>query len=185
MEAEPIKTEANKAEPPKRKRRWFQFHLRVLLIFTLIIAVGCAWLASKKQRERQAVKLILSKGGQVGFDYQKWTTPAGQKGFLPTKEPPGPAWLRAILGNDFFGEVVFVFFDYNKPSNLTDADLESLKHLTQIEQLWLPGSNVTDAGLVHLRGMTKLRYLDFRGSSVTDAGINDLKKALPNCDIVR
>jgi hypothetical protein len=34
MEAEPLK-----AEPPKRKRRWFQFSLRTLLIVVTVVAV--------------------------------------------------------------------------------------------------------------------------------------------------
>jgi hypothetical protein len=37
MEAEPIK-----AALPKRKRRWFQFSLRTLLIVTTVVAVQCA-----------------------------------------------------------------------------------------------------------------------------------------------
>jgi hypothetical protein len=35
-----MQSEPPKAEPPKRKRRWFQFSLRTLMIFTLICAVG-------------------------------------------------------------------------------------------------------------------------------------------------
>jgi hypothetical protein len=37
MEAEPTKT-----DPQKRKRRWIQFSLRTLLIFTLIFDIGSA-----------------------------------------------------------------------------------------------------------------------------------------------
>ena len=183
MEADPTK-----AEPPKRLRRWFQFSLRTLMIFMAVVALACGWLATKiekKRRERQAVELVLSKGGQVGFDYQRWKMPAGHTGYKGNVEPPGPAWLRSILGENFFSEAEMVFINYQKPSTLTDADLDSIKNLGQLESLWLPGVNVTDAGLVHLKGMAKLRYLDFRGSSVTDEGINDLKKALPDCDIVR
>ena len=42
-----MQTEPPKAEPPKRKRRWFQFSLRTLLIFTVICAIPCAWLAGR------------------------------------------------------------------------------------------------------------------------------------------
>jgi hypothetical protein len=37
MEAEPPK-----AEPPKRKRRWFQFSLRSLMALTLLLGFGTA-----------------------------------------------------------------------------------------------------------------------------------------------
>ena len=63
MEAEPPK-----AEPPKRKRRWFQFSLRTLMIFTLICAVGCAWVVrrmERKRKEREAVEAIEKLGGET------------------------------------------------------------------------------------------------------------------------
>jgi hypothetical protein len=37
-----MQTEPSEAEPPKRKRRWFQFSLRALLVVTLL-AVACAY----------------------------------------------------------------------------------------------------------------------------------------------
>jgi hypothetical protein len=45
-----MQTEPSKAEPPKRKRRWFPFSLRALLIFTLICAIPCACLGRKIER---------------------------------------------------------------------------------------------------------------------------------------
>jgi Tfp pilus assembly protein FimT len=37
-----MQTEPPKAEPPKRKRRWFQFSLWTLTIAVAIVSVGCA-----------------------------------------------------------------------------------------------------------------------------------------------
>ena len=36
-----MQTEPSKADPPKRKRRWFQFSLRTLLIGVTLLAVAC------------------------------------------------------------------------------------------------------------------------------------------------
>jgi hypothetical protein len=49
-----MQTDPPKAEPPKRKRRWFQFSLRTLLIFTMVVAVACGWVGwqAKIVRER-------------------------------------------------------------------------------------------------------------------------------------
>src|ERR1700694_4735083 len=69
MEAEP-----HKAVPPKRKRRWFQFSLRSLLIFTVIAAVALGWLGKKieqKRGQREAVEAILYAGGNEFADYQQ------------------------------------------------------------------------------------------------------------------
>ena len=35
-----MQTEPPKAAPPKRKRRWFQFSLRTLMMAMLLVAVG-------------------------------------------------------------------------------------------------------------------------------------------------
>ena len=68
-----MQTESPKAEPPKRKRRWYQFSLRTLLIFTVVCAIGSAWVArrmDRKRRDREAVAVILKLGGSVSYDYQ-------------------------------------------------------------------------------------------------------------------
>ena len=50
------------ADPPKRKRRWFQFSLRSPSTFTMVVAVGSGWLGRKierKRKERDAVAALL------------------------------------------------------------------------------------------------------------------------------
>ena len=68
-------------------------------------------------------------------------------------------------------------------AKITDAGLAHLKGLTQLQTLTLDGTRVTDAGLAHLKGLTQLQQLYVGSTQVTDAGIDDLKKALPNCSI--
>ena len=49
--------------------------------------------------------------------------------------------------------------------------------------LFLHGTKVSDAGLEHLKGLTQLQQLDLNGTKVTDAGVKKLQQALPNCRI--
>jgi hypothetical protein len=51
-----MESEPTKAEPPKRKRRCFQFRLRTLLIGVTLVAVVCGYVAwqAKIVRERRA-----------------------------------------------------------------------------------------------------------------------------------
>jgi hypothetical protein len=44
-----MQTEPPKADPPKRKRRWFQFSVRTLMIFVTLIATA-AWVVADRQR---------------------------------------------------------------------------------------------------------------------------------------
>jgi hypothetical protein len=59
--------------------------------------------------------------------------------------------------------------------HVTDANLECLRGLTQLEELYLEGAKVTDAGLKHLKGLTHLQVLDLSGTDVSDAGMERLK----------
>ena len=68
---------------------------------------------------------------------------------------------------------------------ITDAGLVHLKGLSSLQKLNLLGTPITDAGLVHLNGLTNLQTLNFSFTKVTDAGVAELKKALPNCKILR
>ena len=69
-------------------------------------------------------------------------------------------------------------------AEITDAGLEHLKGL-KLQELLLTNTHVTDAGLKHLKGLTKLQRLFLNGTQVTDTGINDLREAFPNLNIVR
>jgi hypothetical protein len=51
-----MQIEPSKADPPKRKRRWFQFSLRILLIVITIMAVQiavCLPLLLERQQQRE------------------------------------------------------------------------------------------------------------------------------------
>jgi Leucine Rich repeat len=157
---------------PKRKRRWFQFSLRSLLIVTMICAIGSAWVARKMERkrlERAAIEAILKLGGNVEYDYQlvKPFPPS----FSRTAEPYGPAWMRRLLGENFFSEVNGVFL-YG--ANVTDDELVNLKWFTEAVCLMLEKNNITDIGLVNLKGLTRLYALSLDVTNVGDAGLENL-----------
>jgi hypothetical protein len=184
MEAEPPK-----ADLPKRKRRWFQFSLRTLLILTAIVAIASAWLGKRieqKRKERDAVAAIIESGGYVRYDYQYMNGRVDLNA-----EPAAAGWLRKLCGDNFFSEVVWVrangtgvvfpdvltelrVLELNK-TNVGDAELVNLKRMTQLEELVLSETAVTDAGLACLEGLTRLRYLDVSATQVSDEGLAHLK----------
>jgi len=160
----------NDSHPPKSKRRWYQFSLRTLLVFMLVCGAGLGWLAMKMQRarkQREAVEVVLKAGGTVFYDYQLDETGAWIRGAQPT----APVWLRKSLGDDFFYEVIEV---YLIDTQVTDAGLEHLKDLPNLQTLLLNDTQVTDAGLEHLKKLPNVECLGLGGTQVSDAGLGHL-----------
>jgi hypothetical protein len=134
----------------------FQFGIRSLLLLVVAVAAPFSWLAveiQRTQREREVVVGIEQLGGQATYDWQVY----GWNGAYARDPAPGPAWLRSILGDYFFGTVRRVSLN----AHCDDAELE------------------------RLAGLRKLQEVDIVDSKVTDAGIAKLQNALPNCKIIR
>ncbi|HEV2972021.1 MAG TPA: hypothetical protein VGY55_18755, partial [Pirellulales bacterium] len=156
--------------PHLRGRRWYQFSLRSLMIFTLIVATASAWLGRRieqKRREHDAVVAIKALHGWIQYDYEQVS-------------PHVSGWYVVHSEPSFFSEVISV----ELRELASDADLVNLKCLNQLEFLDLSGSQVTDAGLANLKEMGQLLRVDVKGTKVTFAGVRDFQKALPNCDIL-
>ena len=163
-----MQTEPPKVDPPKRKRRWFQFSLRSLLIFTLIVAIPCAWLGRKieqKRRDRETIESIVMAGGAVRYDFQFDSSHR----FIEDARSPGPEWLRRLCGENFFGEVCEVEVKGG------DRELEGISGWTQLQSLELDGNTVTAMGLDGLDSLPRLRWLSLSG--ITDATLAGLRKA--------
>ena len=69
-------------------------------------------------------------------------------------------------------------------TNVTDAGLKQLKGLTNLEYLNLYGTAVTDAGLDDLAALKNLKTIYLWQTKVTEQGIANLKKAMPNLEII-
>jgi hypothetical protein len=150
-----MQTDSPKADPPKRKRRWFQYSLRTLLIFTLVCAVASAWLANKmeqKRKERDAVTAIVKSGGHVYYDSdiqgKDWYARMRVAG------PRGPEWLRKLLGENFFSDVELVSLIRVKDA---EEALINVRGLTEVERLTICQINFTDADLAKLIELPQLR----------------------------
>ena len=82
----------------------------------------------RARQQKAAVEAIVKLGGTVEYDYEV----DGSGNVIRGAEPPGPARLRRLLGDDFFTNVVGVGF---MGTRITDAALQHLKRLTQLKGL--------------------------------------------------
>ena len=151
--------------------RWrFQFSIRSLLVLVVVVAIPCSWFSwemKQASKQKKVVRELWTLGGYAARDYV-----LQQSGNTPRAGPPGPAWLRNQLGEDFFASILEVDF-ISKP--VTPAGLERVKGLTRIQWLQLDNGHVTDAGLEYLKGLTQLQGLFLDHTQVTDAGLEQLK----------
>jgi hypothetical protein len=116
-----MQVEPSKATPPKRKRRWFQFSLRTLMIGVTLLAVPCAYLGwqAKKVRDRKAwiesnsatysIKQIHLGEGTHGFSFKKISPDSPLSIGLEYyrlnvgSRKDSPSWLRRLLGDEPIG----------------------------------------------------------------------------------
>ena len=180
-------------QPPKPKRRWYQFSMRTLLV---VVVVFCVWLGIRVQRARtnrarvaaveEAVAKITKLGGEVysnrNFFYQSSRPDGGRR-----VQQRSPTWLEELFhdpgGPDDPVEVLVVREVTFYSTKVTNAELGHLKGLTNLQVLTLGNTQITDAGLERLKGLTKLETLYLGGTKVTDEGVKKLQQALPNCRI--
>lgn len=143
---------------PTPRRRWLQYSLRTLLVLVLLLSLPLAWFAlkiRKAERQRQAVDAIATLGGWVRYDYQFNSSGV----YIQGARPPGPEWLRKLVGHDLFTHVTMVSLQPRYRFSLAvnrigDDALEHLRQFTELQRLSLLSTKVTDAGLEHLGGLS-------------------------------
>jgi hypothetical protein len=83
----------------------------------------------QKKLERRAVAELLKSFAAIRYEHSGGRLSWGPKPIGGTQTPPGPAWLRKLLGDDFFNDVVRVELSRNR--DFTDADLVHLTNLAR------------------------------------------------------
>jgi hypothetical protein len=158
----------------------------------VLASVGMSWIGVRMQRarmQRAVVDAIEREGGCVEYDYEV-DAPGSMK--ILGAQPPGPAWLRGLLGIDFFADVVSV--DLCKGAGMrqleglpilqtlrlyshevTDSEMKYLEGLTQLQLFSLNSTLVTDGGLKHLKALPQLQELSLGSTPFTDAGLEHLR----------
>ena len=157
----------------------FQFSIRSLLVLTVAVALPYGWLSLEMKAAREehaAVAWVAKLHGWTFYAYQ-W----------PNTTPTEPEWLRRLLGEEFFSDVVALMLvrefassdhghaDTSGNPDSPDVGLSHIAGLTQLRDLLLDHSSISDAGLRHLERLTQLEDLDLSCTEVTDRGLEHIK----------
>lgn len=70
-------------------------------------------------------------------------------------------------------------------TQVTDASMEKLSTMSKLKYLCLIGTAVTDASVPHILKLKSLEVLELRGSAISNAGVDQLRAALPECNIMK
>jgi len=167
----------------KPTRRWFQYRLRTLLVFTALCGVAAKWVGDpiiKVQRQARAVQFIRAAGGRTYDCLGHCTVPTWMQGWFGI----GPGfWISHVRFAEESGDADLATLDdlpdllfvIGCGSQVTDAGLEHLQGLRHLESVNLSKTRITGAGLVFLNKLTNLKRLDLSHTHVTDAGLRYLQ----------
>jgi hypothetical protein len=145
------------------RRRWLQFSLRG---FIVILTIGCVLLGRKAERARtqqDAIKRIEAIGGFVHYAWQQEIRVMTINGrpTVPEETQPGPAWLRQLIGDDFFQDVEGIYF-------VDHTDTASEQRILGLIEVF--------------KRMPGLRFIEFWEWPQQETQ-SELEEALPDCEI--
>jgi hypothetical protein len=178
------------------KRHRLRISLRVLMLLILLLGIWLGWRVNKARAQREAVAAVREFGGWVHYDYEfkngPVSVPRGHAIWKPSwgtltpgKSPSAPAWLRRMLGDEYFQEIAHVslFVDIVKgvahagPYNIGTADdvLAKLASQKGIRTLQIGGQEATNRGMAYVDDMTGLEELIiFPANEISDGGVAHL-----------
>ena len=102
-----MQTEPPKAISPKRKRRWFQFSLRTLMIVVTLLAGACAYFARSIEIARTRSAMLdqirdVDQGNVIRYGHR-------EDGLVPPDKPDdrfAVPWHRRLFGDDAIATIL-------------------------------------------------------------------------------
>lgn len=174
-------------------RRRFQFSIRSILLFTVVVAIPSSWLAVEMKSASEQKKKILAIEKLGGTVHGKYWPFLPEDIFIKKR----PLLYENLFERDFFTVILNVSFSGRKiadtdlenlrdfsdlrdlcldASNINGSGLEYLNNLVHIEKLVLSNTKMSDAEMNHIEPMVRLRHLNISKTQVTDRGLTCLEK---------
>jgi len=140
-----------------------------------IMVALCAWssvVSHRAETQRRAVNTIKAAGGAIWYEYQTDVNGVAREA-MEGNPPPGPAWVRNLIGLDCLASVRCISVDVGS----ADPHLfNSIADLPQIRSLVCYGPGVTDSALATLSTLREVRRLILNDTAVTENGWRPLRQ---------
>jgi hypothetical protein len=160
---------AEPAVAPAGRRRFGRFRLRTLLIAMTVCCVWAGIASNRANRQQRAVDAFLQRGAAIGYSYQERPDPDPAVTFGVSYrydvEPPGPKWLRRIVGNKYF--VTPVSLRVSNAAVVTEGAWPLIGDLRHLERLMVSDVRLGNRELASLRRLPRLRLLTFGAVSIS------------------
>ena len=138
------------------KRRILQFSVRSLLVAMTLLAGWLAVVTSRARNQQETVKSLNELGWHVRYDWQDSLL----------SKPRGPAWIRRIVGDDYFQSVVVAVFALSHDgikmdSARTEQSIVLLQRLPDLDRVFFASFN----------------------TNLSDRSIDAFRSSLPGCHV--
>ncbi len=147
-----------------KQSRWFRVDLKTLLVMTILASFVLASFYSFNRKQRLAVRTFEKNGWQFTFEHE-----------ISDCAPPGPAWVRYFVGDNYFANVVEVVIWHEKGFELLNdfpelrsvtcagkkADFEALANLPNLKHLVIGDADpLTSDCVTEISGLDNLTSLE-------------------------
>ncbi len=156
---------------PTTRRRLGRFRLRTLLIAMTVWCVWAGIASNRANRQQRAVDAFLQRNAAISYSYQERPDPDPASTFGVSYrydvEPPGPRWLRRVIGDKYF--VTPVSLRVSDAAVVTEGAWPLIGDLRHLERLTVGNLRLSNRELASLRRLPRLKLLTFDKDSISPA----------------
>ena len=143
-----------------RKATLLRISLRGLIVLFTVICLWLGKVSIDARSQKNAAARVVELGGNVNYDWEEPVFDVVTGNDIYPSGPYAPAWLRSLIGDDYFQKVVSIDCNGKK----FDATLlEDLPHLRLVS---LIACDIKDLSSFSL--LTELQYLSVRENQIAD-----------------
>jgi hypothetical protein len=165
----------------RRPRFGLRFSLRAFLGGVTLFCILLAWQLHRAKQQKEAVAGIRAAGGWVHYDYERPDSLTAS--IDPEARPWEPKWLLALVGIDFFHDVVEVNMVYEGDGQERQDNTKppvniapQLAHFPRLRWLLMSGPFIDDKGMDAVGRLKRLEsFYQWNGQHITDAGVAHLR----------